>query len=329
MEPERVRSRASFSESRKEVAIHVRLPTLPFGRLFPDSLFSPSPPFAAVIQQSVGSLFLDAIHAKGSVALVPTTSIFTSYDDVSSAFSRYRRSLSHSLLLPQVIQPELIAPTSRLNGATVVRVQDACGPLYIVEHFTIPFISYGYALALDALKNKRAANTANVSKDSCTWLLSDYVLADKFTRGPAILKQAVNDALCVSLSRFSSLPSSDSTFPFFLSSLSLRVATNAFFLVAPSYSYPRSSPSRFRRSTSALEETSARVARSFDRSTSSLSSPPPPCIYLASCYRIHIALQLTYLHLGEPSFVRDIEAGVERERGEKKTDPRRCRFPVR
>ncbi|GAA5913051.1 hypothetical protein JCM6882_005548 [Rhodosporidiobolus microsporus] len=130
----------------------------------------------SVIQQTVGSQFLDALNARGNVALVPTTSIYTAYDDV--------------------IQPELILPTSRLSGAEVVRLQDKCSDAYVMEHFGIPFSSYAYALAVDALKSRSTANVNGVQASSCAWVLDDYLL-DNFKRGPSVLKQAVNDILAV------------------------------------------------------------------------------------------------------------------------------------
>ncbi|BGP51219.1 hypothetical protein JCM10450v2_007148 [Rhodotorula kratochvilovae] len=130
----------------------------------------------AVIQQTVGSNFLDALNVKGNVALVPTTSIYTAYDDV--------------------IQPELIAPTSRLTNAKVVRLQEQCSDAYIVDHFIIPFSSYAYYLAVDALTNKAVADVSRVPKTSCAWLVNDVLLAD-FDRGPRILRQAVKDVLAV------------------------------------------------------------------------------------------------------------------------------------
>lgn len=57
----------------------------------------------SVIQQSVGSHYLAAQNARGGVALVPTTSIYTILDDI--------------------IQPEVITPTSDLPGASVITVQ--------------------------------------------------------------------------------------------------------------------------------------------------------------------------------------------------------------
>ncbi|GAA5826652.1 hypothetical protein JCM11251_002837 [Rhodosporidiobolus azoricus] len=130
----------------------------------------------SVIQQTSGSNFLDALNARGNVALVPTTSIYTATDEI--------------------VQPQLIETSSRLSGAQVVKLQDKCGPGYIIEHFGIPFSSYAYALALDALTRQSTADVQRVQKSSCAWLLDDYLL-DNFDRGPAILGQAVNDLLAV------------------------------------------------------------------------------------------------------------------------------------
>jgi len=119
----------------------------------------------SVIQQSVGSTFLDAINAKGNQALVPTVShtsftrsLETGADNFETWFSDRASRLSLSLdsvrslfilLLSvrsvaetftvrtdDVIQPEvLIPPTSRLNGASVYSVQEICGIAYIQDHF--------------------------------------------------------------------------------------------------------------------------------------------------------------------------------------------------
>ena len=52
---------------------------------------------------------------EGGSALVNTLSLYTIYDDI--------------------IQPEVINPTSELNGANNVRVQDLCTPAYATDHF--------------------------------------------------------------------------------------------------------------------------------------------------------------------------------------------------
>jgi hypothetical protein len=68
----------------------------------------------SVIQQSVGSNYLQAQNRAGGSALVPTTSIYTIFDDI--------------------IQPEIINPTSELPGALNLRIQGTSIDLgYIVR----------------------------------------------------------------------------------------------------------------------------------------------------------------------------------------------------
>ncbi|OCF40558.1 hypothetical protein I317_05649 [Kwoniella heveanensis CBS 569] len=57
----------------------------------------------SVLQQSVGSLYLAAQNSKGGSALVTTTSLYTLEDDI--------------------IQPEVVNPTSDVPGASVLSVQ--------------------------------------------------------------------------------------------------------------------------------------------------------------------------------------------------------------
>ncbi|GAA6063214.1 hypothetical protein JCM10212_006847 [Sporobolomyces blumeae] len=130
----------------------------------------------SVIQQSVGSNFLDAINARGNQALVGTTVAYTNHDDI--------------------IQPEIVPVTSRLNGASVYSVQSLCGPAYIQDHFTMTVSSAAYYLGLDALQHGGYASQSRFDKSSCAWILNDDLLAN-FGRLPAILKQAFNDAVAV------------------------------------------------------------------------------------------------------------------------------------
>jgi hypothetical protein len=67
----------------------------------------------SVFQQSVGSNYLAAQNAIGGSALVPTTSIYTIFDDI--------------------IQPEIINPTSELPGAVNLRIQ---GPFFLESYRT-------------------------------------------------------------------------------------------------------------------------------------------------------------------------------------------------
>lgn len=67
-------------------------------------------------RQTVGSNYLKAQNKRGLQALVPTISVYTATDDI--------------------IQPEIINPTSELPGAaTSITVQELC-PLYLADHFT-------------------------------------------------------------------------------------------------------------------------------------------------------------------------------------------------
>ncbi|GAA5937201.1 hypothetical protein JCM1841_002324 [Sporobolomyces salmonicolor] len=130
----------------------------------------------SVLQQTVGSHFLDAINSQGGVALVGTTVAYTKEDDI--------------------IQPEILPVTSRLSGASVFAVQDLCGPLYIADHFTMTVSSAAYYLGLDALENGGTASSSHFNQASCAWTLDD-VLLNNFNRLPAILSQAFHDALAV------------------------------------------------------------------------------------------------------------------------------------
>ncbi|GAA5925985.1 esterase/lipase family protein [Sporobolomyces koalae] len=135
----------------------------------------------SVIQQTVGSHFLAAINTKANQALVPTTSLYTHYDDI--------------------IQPEVLVPaTSRLNGASVHAMQDldVCGPGYIADHFTMIVSSAAYALALDALTHNGYADPARVSKAACFWALTDVVVLNDFNRTVAFVESAVNDVQALS-----------------------------------------------------------------------------------------------------------------------------------
>ncbi|GAA5910103.1 esterase/lipase family protein [Sporobolomyces salmoneus] len=135
----------------------------------------------SVIQQTVGSHYLAAANKKGDMALVPTTSLYTHYDDV--------------------IQPEVILPaTSRLNGASVHAMQDldVCGPGYVADHFTMIVSSVAYALTLDALTHDGNADPSRLTKAACFWAINDVVVLDDFNRTVALVRGAVNDVAALS-----------------------------------------------------------------------------------------------------------------------------------
>lgn len=123
---------------------------------------------ASIIQQTIGSRFLGALLAKGNQALVPTTSIYTTYDEI--------------------IQPENNPVTSQLNGAANVRVQNYCGPGYVIGHTQIPYASYPYYLAVNALTNQAPANPAAVPSTLCAWAQSGALLT-QFQNGIGLLAE--------------------------------------------------------------------------------------------------------------------------------------------
>ncbi|GAA5864337.1 hypothetical protein JCM3774_002756 [Rhodotorula dairenensis] len=123
---------------------------------------------ASIIQQTIGSRFLGALLAKGNQALVPTTSIYTTYDEI--------------------IQPEINPVTSQLSGASNVRVQNYCGPGYVIGHTQIPYASYPYYLAVNALTNQAPANPAAVPSTLCAWAQSGALLT-QFQNGIGLLAE--------------------------------------------------------------------------------------------------------------------------------------------
>lgn len=129
----------------------------------------------SVIQQSVGSDYLRASNRKGGYALVPTTSVYTITDDV--------------------IQPELINPTSDLAGASVITTQQVC-PLYVVDHFIMTVAAPAFYLALDALENGGKASTSRFQPSMCTFLGDDSV-PNPFVAVPGVIRQAALDAIAV------------------------------------------------------------------------------------------------------------------------------------
>ncbi|GAA5846710.1 hypothetical protein JCM3766R1_002888 [Sporobolomyces carnicolor] len=136
----------------------------------------------SVIQQTVGSHFLAAINAKANKALVPTTSLYTHYDDV--------------------IQPEVIVPaTSYLSGASVHAMQDlnVCGPGYVADHFTMIVSSVAYALTVDALTHNGNADPSRINKAACFWAINDVVVLNDFNRTVALVQSAINDVSALSL----------------------------------------------------------------------------------------------------------------------------------
>ncbi|GAA6022248.1 hypothetical protein JCM8202_001992 [Rhodotorula sphaerocarpa] len=127
----------------------------------------------SIIQQTVGSHFLGALLTRGNQALVPTTSIYTVYDEI--------------------IQPEINPVTSALSGAAVVKVQDYCGAGYTVEHTQIPYASYPYFLAVNALTNHAPADANAVPSWRCSWAQQGN-WAQLFKNGAGLLAEDLTAA---------------------------------------------------------------------------------------------------------------------------------------
>ena len=102
--------------------------------------------------------------------MVPTTSIYTIFDDI--------------------IQPEIINPTSELPGALNLRIQgmsilqticrgglqpdlDLCGPGYVIDHFLMTVAAGPFYLTLSALENNGVADRSAFTLNECTYLLTD------------------------------------------------------------------------------------------------------------------------------------------------------------
>jgi len=136
---------------------------------------------ASVLQQSVGSHYLAAQMAVGGSALVPTTSLYTQYDEI--------------------IQNEIVNPiSSYLQGSTLIPLQSptVCTAAHVADHFDMVIDAAAYGLALNALKN----GVANVGQFNQTACLGDYNTAgsvqQNFANLPGSLKGAVLDILAVS-----------------------------------------------------------------------------------------------------------------------------------
>ncbi|KAL8276964.1 hypothetical protein RQP46_010599 [Phenoliferia psychrophenolica] len=115
--------------------------------------------FHAFWQQTINSRYLGAQNSMlpggGGRAQVPTTSIYTQYDDV--------------------IQPETgpFGPTSYLEGAGVHSLQDGdvCGPAHIADHFAMTTDAAAYGLAVAALEYGSPVDMAKFDRAAfCTQL---------------------------------------------------------------------------------------------------------------------------------------------------------------
>lgn len=103
-----------------------------------DSLCAPS-----LWQQASGSHYHAALDAKGLVAQVPTTLIWSETDEV-------------------VVPPE---QNAQMAGATSIPVQDLC-PGRLTDHLSMVIDAAGFALATDALNNGGKADLDRVRGSS-------------------------------------------------------------------------------------------------------------------------------------------------------------------
>ncbi|PWN46955.1 alpha/beta-hydrolase [Violaceomyces palustris] len=109
----------------------------------------------SVWQQTTLSHFTVALaNAGGLKALVPTTNLYSTNDEV--------------------VQPESGGPlieSSYLDGASNVKVQDTCGPLFLLEHSQELFNQFTYVVASAALSSSTLkAEPSSYSAKDCSEL---------------------------------------------------------------------------------------------------------------------------------------------------------------
>jgi hypothetical protein len=104
----------------------------------------------SVIQQTIGSNYLKAYNRRGGQALVPTLSVYTITDNI--------------------IQPEIIDPTSDLPGATVASVQELCGLLKVDDHFTMTVSAAAFHLIADSISHSGIPDRSRFRPSWCTYL---------------------------------------------------------------------------------------------------------------------------------------------------------------
>ncbi|KAM0756327.1 alpha/beta-hydrolase [Meredithblackwellia eburnea MCA 4105] len=130
------------------------------GALFCNGLTSSCAP--SMWQQTMGSKYLAVQNnaTAGGVALVPTSSIYTIYDDF--------------------IQPETapLGPTSYLAGASVYSLQDTsfCGPTHLVEHVGMLTDTGAYGYTLAALAAGGPVALSKFDKNYCSGLKGSTLL---------------------------------------------------------------------------------------------------------------------------------------------------------
>ncbi|KDQ18212.1 hypothetical protein BOTBODRAFT_553497 [Botryobasidium botryosum FD-172 SS1] len=141
-----------FPSIRSYVAAYVALAPDFHGTL--DSTFCKFLPTSicpqSIWQQAAGSHYIRAQNIDGYRALVPTTVIYTSTDEV--------------------VTPEVgLTYSSRLDGATIIGVQDLdiCGPAKMLGHASMLIDPAPFALAYNALINGGNAIRSDFALTSC------------------------------------------------------------------------------------------------------------------------------------------------------------------
>lgn len=129
-----------------------------------------SPAGPSIKQQATESRFLNALHTAGGLnAYVPTTSIWSFYDEV--------------------VQPQSGPDASgRLNGASNFMIQDVCGPIWFLEHSQVLFQDATTTIAKRALTDASGkAPEGAFKKDICSQLIPKEIpIPDRFLVGSTI-----------------------------------------------------------------------------------------------------------------------------------------------
>ncbi|KZP01382.1 alpha/beta-hydrolase [Calocera viscosa TUFC12733] len=113
----------------------------------------------AVVQQSVGSNYINAQNVRGGSALVPTSSIYTLYDD---------------FVFPETAG----SAVSVLSGASNIYLQqnNICGSGHQANHWAMITDTAAYGLALDALTHGGTASASRFQSIYCNEYASNHNL---------------------------------------------------------------------------------------------------------------------------------------------------------
>lgn len=112
----------------------------------------------SILQQSVGSKFLDALHKRGATALVNTLSLWSIQD--------------------QIATPAIIDPTAALPGSSAYTMQDLCGPLIVDFHTTMIVAAPSFWFIADTAAHGGVPDRNRFKKEWCSWLTDGYVDPD-------------------------------------------------------------------------------------------------------------------------------------------------------